>query len=456
VTGETRYARSGDVHIAYQVIGHGPVDLVFVPGWITHVELGWNDPLEAAFRRRLAAFSRLIVFDERGTGLSDRVPVDQLPILEERMDDVRAVMDAAGSERAALLGVSEGGPMSSLFAATYPERTAALILYGSFARAGAALLTQAELDARLRELQEDWPDAIDPSVAVPSLAADEGYRETWRTFMRHAASPGAALALLRMNSQIDVRDVLPTIGVPTLVLYRRGARFGHGAAAWRQKGEDPITPRSEAEYMASRIPGARLVALPGVDHLPWVGEPDPLLGEVEEFLTGVRTAPEPDRVLATILFTDIVGSTALAARLGDRDWRDLLERHHALVRRQLERFRGHEIDTAGDGFVASFDGPARGIQCATAIAESVSALGLSIRAGLHTGECELVDGKLAGIAVHIAARIAGLAGPDEVLVSNTVKDLVIGSRMTFAERGDHALKGVPGEWRLFAAATVAP
>ena len=456
MTGETRYARSGDVHIAYQVIGDGPVDLVLVPGWISHVELGWADSLEAAFRRRLAAFSRLLVFDKRGTGLSDRVPVDQLPILEERMDDVRAVMDAAGSERAALLGVSEGGPMSALFAATYPERTAALILYGSFARAGAALLPEAELDARLRELEEDWPDAIDPSVAVPSLAGDEGYRETWRTFMRHAASPGAALALLRMNSQIDVRDVLPTIGVPTLVLYRRDARFGHGAAAWRQEGEDPITPRGEAEYLASRIPGARLVALPGADHLPWVGEPDPLLGEVEEFLTGVRTAPEPDRVLATILFTDIVGSTALAARLGDRDWRDLLERHHALVRRQLERFRGHEIDTAGDGFVASFDGPARGIQCAAAIAESVSALGLSIRAGLHTGECELVDGKLAGIAVHIAARIAGLAGPDEVLVSNTVKDLVIGSRMTFAERGDHALRGVPGEWSLFAAATVAP
>ena len=450
MTPETRYARSGDVHIAYQVIGDGPVDLVFVPGWITHVELAWDDPLEAAFFRRLASFARLIFFDKRGTGLSDRVPVDQLPILEERMDDVRAVMDAVGSERAALMGVSEGGAMSALFAATYPERTAALILYGSFARAGAKLMTQEELDARMHELQQNWPDAIDPSIPAPTRADDEDYRQTWRTFMRHAASPGAALALLRMNSQIDVRDVLPTIHSPTLVLFRGDARFGHGAAAWRHEGEDPITPRGEAEYLAEHIADAKLVELPGEDHLPWVGETDPLLGEVEEFLTGVRTAPEPDRVLATILFTDIVGSTALAAELGDRGWRDLLERHHALVRRQLERFRGREIDTAGDGFVASFDGPARGIRCAAAIADSVSALGLSIRAGLHTGECELVDGKLAGIAVHIAARIAALAGSDEVLVSNTVKDLVIGSRVAFAERGEHELKGVPGEWSLFA------
>jgi class 3 adenylate cyclase len=455
VTPETKYAKSGDVHIAYQVIGEGPVDLVFVPGWITHVELAWEDPREAAFLRRLASFSRLIVFDKRGTGLSDRVPVNQLPILEERMDDVRAVMDAVGSERAALMGVSEGGPMSALFAATYPERTAALILYGSFARAGANLLSEDELDERLQQLEREWPDSIDPAVPAPSMAADEGFRQRWRTFTRHAASPGAAIALLRMNSQIDVREVLPTIRVPTLVLFRRDARFGHGAAAWRQDGEDPITPGEEARYMAERIPDARLVELPGADHVPWVGETDPLLGEVEEFLTGVRRAPEPDRVLATILFTDIVGSTALAARLGDRGWRDLLNRHHALVRRQLERFRGQEIDTAGDGFFASFDGPARGIRCARAIAESVTALGLSIRAGLHTGECEVADGKLAGIAVHIAARIAALAESDEVLVSNTVKDLVIGSRVTFIERGGHTLKGVPGDWTLFAVDSVA-
>jgi class 3 adenylate cyclase len=454
MTPETRYAKSGDVHIAYQVIGEGPVDLVFVPGWITHVELSWDDPSEAAFRRRLASFSRLIVFDKRGTGLSDRVPATEVPILEERMDDVRAVMDAAGSERAALMGVSEGGALSALFAATYPERTAALVLYGAFARTGAGLLTEEELDARLATLERDWPDSIDPAVPAPSAATDEDYRRRWRTFMRHAASPGAAIALLRMNSQIDVRDVLPTIRVPTLVLFRRDARFGHGAAAWRDAGQDLITPGEEAHSMAEHIPDARLVELPGADHLPWVGDTDSLLGEVEEFLTGVRHAPEPDRVLATILFTDIVESTALAARLGDRRWRDLVERHNALVRRQLERFRGNEIDTAGDGFVASFDGPARGIRCAYAIAESVTALGLSIRAALHTGECEVVDGKLAGIAVHIAARISGLAEPGEVLVSNTVKDLVVGSSVAFAERGAHELRGIPGRWSVFAVESV--
>jgi pimeloyl-ACP methyl ester carboxylesterase len=249
MTSETRYAKSGDVHIAYQVVGDGPIDIVFVPGWITHLELAWEDPLEAAFLRRLASFSRLIVFDKRGTGLSDRVPVNELPILEERMDDVRAVMDAAGSERAALLGVSEGGPLSSLFAATYPERTAALVLYGAFARTGSGLMTQEELDARLDALERDWPDSVDPSVPAPSAAVDEDYRRRWRTFMRHAASPGAAIALLRMNSQIDVREVLPTISVPTLVMYRRDARFGHGAAAWRDAAEDVITPGGQAHEM---------------------------------------------------------------------------------------------------------------------------------------------------------------------------------------------------------------
>jgi class 3 adenylate cyclase len=394
------------------------------------------------------------VFDKRGTGLSDRVPVNQLPILEERMDDVRAVMDAAGSERAALLGVSEGGAMSALFAATYPERTAALVLYGSFARAGAGLMSEDELEERLEALERDWPHSLDPAVPAPSEAGDEEYRKRWLTFMRHAASPGAAIALLRMNSQIDVREILPTIRVPTLVLYRTDARFGHGASAWREAGEDPIHPSDEARYLAEQIPEARLVELPGADHFPWVGDTDPLLAEVAEFLTGVPHAPDPDRVLATILFTDIVGSTALAARLGDKRWRDLVGRHNALVRRQLERFRGRELDTAGDGFVASFDGPARGIRCAQAIAESVTALDLSVRAGLHTGECEVVEGKLAGIAVHIAARIATQATAGEVLVSSTVKDLVVGSSVTFTERGAHELKGVPGSWSLFAVESV--
>jgi class 3 adenylate cyclase len=455
MTPETRYAKSGDVHIAYQVAGEGPVDLVFVAGWITHLELAWEDPVVGRFLRRLASFSRLILFDKRGIGLSDRLPVNELPILEERMDDVRAVMDAAGSERAALLGVSEGGAMSALFAATYPDRVTALVLYGSFARTGSHAMSQEELDARLNAIEREWPDSMDPAVPAPSLAMDEGYRRWWRTFIRHAASPGAAIGLLRMNSQIDVRDVLSTIRVPTLVLYRRDARFGHGAAAWREGGEDVITPASEAAVMAEAIPGARMVELPGVDHLPWAGDVDPLLGEVEEFLTGARGGPEPDRVLATILFTDVVGSTEVAARLGDSGWRDLLERHNAVVRRQLERFRGQELDTAGDGFLASFDGPARAIRCARAIAESVTALGLTIRAGIHTGESELSEGKLTGIAVHIAARIADLAGPGEVLVSSTVKDLVVGSRIEFEDRGSRTLKGVPGEWRLLAVETVA-
>jgi class 3 adenylate cyclase len=454
VNPDTRYAKSGDAHIAYQVIGDGPMDLVLVEGWLNHVELAWEDPLQAAFRRRLAQFSRLIVFDKRGTGLSDRVPPGQLPILEERMDDVRAVMDAAGSDRAALVGVSEGGALCALFAASYPERTAALVLYGAFARTGAAMLSQEELDARLRDLERNWPDAMDYGVAAPSLAADERNAERFRTMMRHSASPGAAVALLRMNSQIDIRQVLPSIRVPTLVLYRRDARFGHGAAAWRQDGQDAITPRTEARYLADNIPGSRLVELPGVNHLPWAGEADALLGEVEEFLTGVRTAPEPETMLTTILFTDIVGSTELASQHGDHAWTGILERHHALVRRQLERFRGREVDTAGDGFVATFDGPARAIRCEVSIAEAVTALGLSIRAGLHTGEVELVGDKIAGIAVHIAARISNLAEADEVLVSSTVRDLVVGSRLSFASRGAHALKGVPGEWALFAVKSV--
>ena len=455
VVPETRYVKSGDVHIAYQVLGHGPIDLIFIPGWVTHLELAWENPHQSRFLRRLASFSRLILFDKRGVGLSDRVPPNQLPILEERMDDVRAVMEAAGSRRAALFGVSEGGAMSALFAATYPEQSAALILYGSFARTGSYLMTDEELEAPLRALETTWPDSIDPSLPAPSLSTDSGYRESWRTFMRHAASPGAAIALLRMNSQIDVRDVLPTIRVPTLVLYRRDARFGHGASAWREAGGDVITPASEANFMANQIPGAQLVELSGVDHLPWAGDTEALLGEVEEFVTGVRRGPDPDRVLATILFTDIVGSTATAARLGDRDWRNLLARHNALIRRQLERFRGQEVSTTGDGFFASFDGPARAIRCARTIAESVTALGLTIRAGVHTGECELGEGKLAGIAVHIAARIADLAGPGEVLVSSSVKDLVVGSRIDFVDRGLRALKGVPGEWRLYAVSNVA-
>jgi len=451
-TPETRYAKSGDVHIAYQVVGDGALDLVFLPGWITHVELAWEDPAEARFLRRLASFTRLIVFDKRGIGLSDRVPVEQLPILEERMDDVRAVMDAAGSKQATLFGVSEGGPISALFAATYPERTAALILYGSFARAGAHLMTTEELEARLATIERDWPLSIDPTVPAPSRAVDEDYRQWWYRFMKYSASPGAAVALLRMNSQIDIRHVLPAIRVPTLVMYRRDARFGHGAAAWRQEGGDVFTPAEQGRYMADRIPGAKLVELPGIDHLPWVGKSDEVIDEVEEFLTGVRHGPEPDKALATILFTDIVASTEIVARQGDRRWRELLERYYAMVRRQLDRFRGQVVDTAGDGLLAAFDGPARAIRCARAIVEAVTALGLQVRAGLHTGECELMSGRIMGIAVHIASRVASMAGPGEVLVSSTVKDLVFGAGFDFIDRGVHSLKGIPGEWRLYAVA----
>jgi class 3 adenylate cyclase len=318
------------------------------------------------------------------------------------------------------------------------------------ARGVCSLLTAEELQERLDALASDWPNSIALELPAPTLARDEDYRRRWLTFIRQAASPGAALALYRMNSMIDVRDVLPAIRVPTLVAYRRNARFGHGAGAWRASGDDLMTPASEANFLGAQIPGAKLLALDGIDHLPWAGDAEELAGEVEEFLTGVRRGPEPDRVLATIMFTDIVGSTEIAARLGDSGWRDLLERHHALVRRQLDRFRGDEIDTAGDGFIASFDGPARAIRCAKAIADSVTALDLEVKAAIHTGECEIADGKPAGIAVHLAARIAALAEPGEVLVSSTVKDLVAGSRIEFADRGTRALKGIPGEWRVFA------
>ncbi len=437
---ETRYARSGDVNIAYQVVGEGPPDLVYVLGWVSHVELLWEEPASARFLERLASFSRLVLFDKRGTGLSDRVAEAELPTLEQRMDDVRAVMDAAGVERAALLGLSEGGPMCLLFAATYPERTAALVLMGAYARRlraddypfGAA---PESYDTFLDEIRDHWGGPVGLEVRAPSLAGDAAFASWWANYLRMSASPGAALALTRMNRDIDVRHVLPTIGVPTLVLHRVG---------------DRSLPVEGSRYLAERIPGARLVEFPGDDHLPWLGDQDVILDEIEEFLTGVRRGPEPDRVLATVLFTDVVGSTARAAELGDRSWRELLARHHALVRRELERWRGREVDTAGDGFLATFDGPARAIRCACAARDAVRDLGLELRAGLHTGECEIVGSNVAGIAVHIGARVAALAGAGEVLVSSTVRDLVAGSGIVFSERGEHELKGVPEKWRIYA------
>ena len=438
---QTRYARSGKVHIAYQVTGEGPLDLVFVPGWVSHVELSWEEPTYASFLRRLASFSRLITFDKRGTGLSDRVPDDQLPTLEERMDDLRAVMDAVDSQRAAVFGVSEGGNLSMLFAATYPARTVALVTAGSFAkRVWSPDYPWAPTpEARAQEydlVEREWGNLMDLSHYIPSKMHDLEFARRLATYCRRSASPSAAVALLRMNTQIDVRDLLPTIRVPALIVHRTG---------------DRDVNIEEGRWLAARIPGARFVELPGEDHLPWVGDQDAMLDEVQEFLTGVRPARDVDRVLATVLFTDIVGSTDHLARLGDKAWHDLLARHHAMVRRELAAFRGQEINTAGDGFFATFDGPARGVRCALRIHDVARQLGIAIRAGLHTGEVELHGDDVAGMAVHIAARVAALAGANEALVSSTVKDLVSGSGLRFQERGTHVLKGVPGEWRLYAA-----
>jgi pimeloyl-ACP methyl ester carboxylesterase len=441
---ETRYARSGDVHIAYQVTGRGPRDLVYVPGWVSNIDLMWEEPAMARFLDRLASFSRLILFDKRGTGLSDRVSTDQLPTLEQRMDDVRAVLEAVGSERAALFGHSEGGNMCVLFAATYPERTTALVTLGSFAKRrdpdddypwapGAH-----DREATVADVELNWGRLrpADVEYYAPSRAGDEPFVRNLEQYLRRAASPGAAAALLRMNSFIDVRDVLPTIQVPTLVLHRTG---------------DRDVNVQEGRYLAARIPGARFVELDGEDHWISAGDTDAIADEIEEFLTGTRPVPELDRVLATVLFTDIVGSTRRAAELGDRRWRELVSTHDAAVRRQLQRFRGREIDTAGDGFLATFDGPARAVRCAQSIGEAVRELGIDVRAGIHTGECELDGAKIRGIAVHTGARVASLAGPGEVLISKTVKDLVAGSGLEFEDRGVHELKGVPGEWQVYAA-----
>ena len=440
---ETRYARSGDVSIAYQVAGEGPFDVVFVPGFVSHVELGLATPPYDTMRARLASCSRLLAFDKRGTGMSDRV--SGAPALETRMDDVRAVMDAAGSARAALVGISEGAPMSILFAATYPERTWGLVLMGSCAREVWAP------DYPWAPTEEQYLEEAEGDLAIfgPREKAVKGMSE-WlggyeqeaellTDYFRQSASPGAVRDLSRMNKEIDVRQVLPAIRAPTLLI--------HGA--------DDHIPIEGARWMAGQIPGARLVELPGTRHV-YFGPPlETACDEVERFLIEVwevsgSVEVEPDRVLATVLFTDIASSSEQAAALGDRAWKELLERHHDVVRRELVRFRGKEVDTAGDGFFASFDGPARAIRCGCAIAAAMPELGLDVRVGLHTGECELVDGKVAGIAVHTGARVAANAQPGEVLVSSTVKDLVAGSGLVFEDRGQHELKGIPGEWRLYA------
>jgi len=414
----TRYARSGDTHIAYQVVGDGPLDLVFVMGWVSNLDYLWEGP-SARFLTRLASFSRLILFDKRGTGLSDRVA--ELPSIEQRMDDVRAVMDAAGSERAALLGISEGGAMCAIFAATYPERTSALVLYGAYAKRLRTAdypwaPTEEQRAEILRRIEQDWGGPVNIDLLAPSVANDEQFRQWWATYLQRSASPGAAATLSRTNSQIDIRHVLPAIRVPTLIIHRSG---------------DENIPVGGARYMAKHIPDARLVELPGIDHLVFAGNQEDVLGEIEQFLTGDRPIAEPDSVLATILLTEIVGAVAVAARLGARAWAEALDAHERMMRDEIARFRGREVSTTAAGVVATFDGPARAVRCAASIVEQARGAGLDVRAGLHTGECEVMDGEVRGVASRIAALILMQAERGTVVVSSTIPDLLAGSGITF-------------------------
>jgi class 3 adenylate cyclase len=446
VRGETQYARSGDYWIAYQVVGDGPIDLLWAPGYMSHIEQNWWWPGYADFLERMASFSRLILFDRRGTGLSDRDV--SLGSFEEMLDDIRAVLDVVSSERAALFGGAEGGPMCALFAATHPERTSALILGGSYPRRKWAPDYPWGLDEQAQErilasYEARWgtDDSFAVRAVAPSLGDDQRFRKWNSQACRFAGTPASARAWFHITMEIDVRAVLSAIRVPTLVLHRSG---------------DRVVPVEAGRYLAEHIADAKWVELAGVDHYPFAGDGQALLDEVEEFLTGSRRSREPDRVLATVLFTDIVGSTERAAELGDRSWTSLLAEHHRLVRSELDRFRGKEARTEGDGTLSTFDGPARAVRCACAIRDGVRELGIEIRAGLHTGEIELAETGVEGIALHIGARITAMADASEVLVSSTVRDLVVGSGIDFAERGTHRLKGVPGEWRIHAVADGGP
>ena len=445
-TPRTQYAKSDGVNVAYQIVGEGPFDLVLVPGSVSHVELGWRIPTWGRLLHGLAEMSRLILFDKRGTGMSDRLTESMT--FEQRMDDVRAVMDAAGSKRAALIGLSEGAPMSVLFAATHPERATALVLYGGFARATRAPdypygppLESDEQTTDEEEARWGEPGYIEALVAEAAPGASDEELRGWTDVFRYSVSPGSVAQLGRLNSAIDIRPALAAIRVPTLAVHQTG---------------DPWVPIDKGRHLADNIVGATFLEFPGDGHALSLENVDRFLGEVRVFLEQAWSSGwpeiEPDRILATVLFTDIVGSTARAVELGDRSWRELLEQHHLRVRRELARYRGVEHDTAGDGFFASFDGPARAVRCASAIRDSLREIDLDVRLGLHAGECELLDGKVAGIAVSIGARVAGHAGPGEVLVSGTVKDLVAGSDLRFEDRGTASLKGVPGEWRLYAVA----
>ena len=434
----TRYAKNGEVHIAYQVHGVGPPDLVYIPGLLSHVEFVWEEPSHARFLRRLSSMARLILIDMRGVGLSDRA--HEIPLLEEQMDDITGVLEMAGSEHATIFGVSQGGPAAMLYAATYPARTTGLILYASYASAPSHDdypwgRSPQWTNEYLSQADQTWGRGFHLPQMAPGMVGDQAFESWWSRFERYVSAPGNAVAFIRSHSQDDVRTVLPTISVPTLVLQRR---------------DDAYRDSGHGRFLAEHIPGAKYVELAGRDHLPYVGDQDAILSEVEGFVTGHRPPPTPERVLGTVLFTDIVGSTARLAKVGDRRWSELLQLHHSVVRQQIERFRGKEVDFAGDGSFATFDGPARAIRCALATRDALRSLGLEVRAGVHTGEMELIEGGVAGIAVHIGARVAAVAAPGEVLVTRTVKDLVTGSGYQFADRGTQVLKGIPDTWQLFA------
>ena len=436
---ETRYARTSDgVHIAYQVLGDGPVDFIYIAPWVSHVEFRWKEPRYASYLRRIASFSRLIMFDKRGMGMSDPVPIDQLPDADTRMDDVLAVLDAVGSERAIVYAASESGAIAMLFAATYPDRTLALVLHGTFPSVGPDVPWGYSVDAYEADrsaIERGWGTQEYILHEFPNMHDDPQLVRWFASYLRHAMSPGAAVAQWQMEWETDVRAILPTIHVPTLILHRQ---------------ED--MPEAH-RYMAEHIPGASLVELPGDEHIPYLADQDSVLDAIERFVRGIHDEQaELDRVLATVLFTDIAGSTQKVAELGDRGWRELVERHHATVRAMLARYRGVEVDTAGDGFFATFDGPARGVRCAQAIVRAIRPLGIEVRAGVHTGEVETIDGKVGGLAVVIGARVGGLAEPSQVLTSQTVKDLTAGSGLAFEDAGEHELKGVPDRWHLYAVA----
>lgn len=430
----TRYAKSGDVHVAYQVFGNGDIDLVFFPGFVSNIEVYWEEPHFARWLRKLAGFARVITFDKRGTGLSDRL--DVLPTMDERMDDVRAVMDAAGSERAAIFGMSEGGSLAALFAAHYPERCRALVLWGAFAKFSSAFPTAESVQRLFEYVETDWGTGGNIGAWAPTMKDDPAFREWFAKRERVSASPAAVVALMRMNMKIDISGILPYIRVPTLVVHRTN---------------DPVVNVEGGRQLASSIPNARLLELPGINHFPYLGDDtDQVTNEVIEFVTGVRPVVGDERTLATVLLTDIVDSTKHAEAMGDRRWRELLDAHNAIFRRELTRFRGREVKTTGDGFLATFDGPGRAIQCSLALIASVRPLGIQIRAGLHTGEVELVDNDVRGIAVHVAARVAALAKPNQCLVTRTLKDLVAGADVSFSVPGKRHLKGLAEAVDLFA------